>query len=622
LLQECSHHLQDSSRKYRSHLLKPNDRPCRSRSNLIEWWKYAVLGTMIKKNGTSTFSPKNCFRVGFISEVSNDLRSRYIDLYVKAQQSRASSQSTPLSDSEVLFLQEADSSIAWGSLLVLRLASHRRLQEITSSEALPTRSSNMPWSSLFSSGPLPNNNITTTSSTTSPINREESDLRGLYRDLRHSIQEQAFLNLSPVTLTMVFSRFALSLDSDDLRTRLVTIILYGFLWNYRQNSLSCDDGLCTIRLGAIRVFGNNGIQLLSCGEHTDEWFHNFDIQSTDHDIAFSFQYHWAIQKRILKNPFSSETLPKPSKPLPQGMKQHHLLEIVCAKLFLYRDLISLHNLFEIYSRLIRTQSSEASLESSSSTLGAGGGGGNSAKAVLSKCALVEIQSASHSSTKSHCFTKWSVSASCEGLAIQIPLKSLPMRSSRPLTSETPSSSIQFRFGRCSLHSGDFLSALEMFHPSNPISVPGTGGGGGGGGGLSVADQNNALPSEDSIHYPESAKENRFYSAIHGVWLNKEKIMRYKVKKQIGGPLLQHCVCTIQNFEMNGLFPHHQTNFTDLPLNLQLLLTWSSRLFHEAPALTVDLLSSSAHFSFGTMVSPNLLIPPWLPSHISFFCLVL
>jgi hypothetical protein len=264
-----------------------------------------------------------------------------------------------LSESELVFLQKSDASVAWGSLLIFRLASHRRLQEISSLESSPpTRSSNLPWSSLFTtSSRIPN-------STSSQTDSDSEDcLRRLSRDIRHSLHEQAVTNPYPVNLTIIFSRFALSLDSDDLQTRLVTIISYGLLWGYNRNCLSCA-GLCTVRLGAIRVFGNNGFQLLSCGDHTDEWFHNFDIQSTDQEIALSFQYQWTVhtQRPTLRNvSFPSETVHKatlsPSKslsPLP-GIRQHHIVEIICANIFVTQDPLSLQSLWKIYSRLIESR---------------------------------------------------------------------------------------------------------------------------------------------------------------------------------------------------------------------------------------------------------------------------
>jgi hypothetical protein len=651
LLQETLLHLQNSSRQYRIQLLRPKERPSRAQNNISSWWKYALIGTMVARNGDCCLFPRNNFTIGFISEVTKKQRTSYIDLYIQVlrHQNRLSGRDTTstsdwrppsfaLTSEELKTLEDLHSQINWGSLLIFRLVAHKKFRElISTSSSEPTssssslRTSTLLWSSLFSvfSTPKSSQETDPSSSAAHPTIDLETEFKIFYRDIRQSLEEISSFNHFPVDLTVVFSRFALSLDSDDRLTRSVTIIFYGCLWNFHQNFLSCD-GFAHLRLGALRVFGKDGVPLISCGEYTDEWFHCYDIQSsTTRNLAFSFQYQWITQnKRPILYVFPSES--NTAKPtisstsnlhtsLTHGIKHHSILEISCNVIRIFRDSDSTQHLWNLYSSL--TESYESLSLGLSTRIKR-----NKTNEMLIKCAQVERRNLLSSRQPSTSLDttmpimKWSISANLAGVIVQLPLKSPHLRASeraRQRSSDSSSSSmIQLSIGFCSLYSGDFLMSLEIFKTMktsiSPTFLPATATAATGN-----EPPNNLFQSDSSIEYdpsqpqhqpqpqdPPEVKENRYYEGIfNGVWANRDKILQYKIRKQIGGALLQHCVCTIHNMEIQGHFPHHQAHYTEAPINFQILTTWSSPsgLSPQAPVLSIDLLSSSAHLSLKNQV---------------------
>jgi hypothetical protein len=658
LLQETIFDFRNSSRKYRSQLLRPMERPSRSRhNNISSWWRYALVGTMIERNGDSSFFPRNNFNIGFISEISKEQRSRYIDLYsqVLRQQPRLSERGgTPegkavpcLTEEELRSLEEMHSRIDWGSLLIFRLVAHKKIfstqsSSTTTSSSSLLRTSTVGWSSLLSvfTSPQSYQETNPSSSTQQPMIDFETEFKIFSRDIRQSLQELSSFNTFPIDFTIVFSRFALSLDSNDRLTRSVTVIFYGFLCNFHQNFLSCD-GLAHLRLGALRVFGKDGIPLISCGEYTDEWFHSYDIQSsTTRTLALSFQYQWFTQnKRSVLYTFPSESnTAKPtisynphSSKLTHGIKQHGILEVSCNILRIFCDSDSFQHLWKLSSTLREAYSSSLSrgFDLNPNKMPKGDPTAatpvtasdlirkkNLTKATQIKCAQVErknLLSTRHpSSSVDSCVPvmKWSISATLAGLILQFPLKSQQLRASeraRQRSNDSSSSSmIQLSIGFCSLYSGDFLMSLDVFKSmsgSSSILFPAT------------RNQADSSIQDSSQSLPE-LKENRYCAGmLHGVWANRDKILQYKIRKQIGGALLQHCVCTIHSFEINGHFPHHQSSYTEAPINFQLLFTWSSGLSPQVPVLAIDLLSSSVHVSLKNQVPslPCLSLPQPLSS---------
>lgn len=633
-LQDTLFYLQNSSRKYRSQLLRPRQRPSLSPNNISSWWRYALVGTMIERNGDSCFFPRNHFNIGFITEVSKEQRSRYVHIYSQvlrdedhfSRRGDASDRNVSrLTEEELRSLESMHSEIGWGSLLIFRLMAHKKTQAMAT-DLLPSNSSlpnsTVLLSSLLSVFASPYSSQKTNSrSSTPPALDIETEFKILYRDIRHSLQELSSFNIFPIDFTAVFSRFALSLDSNDRLTRTVTIILYGFLWNCHQNFLS-GDGLAHIRLGALRIFGKDGTPLISCGDYTDEWFHSYDIQSsTTRTLAFSFQYQWFTQiKRSVLYTFPSESNPaKPgiastphSSKLGHGIKHRGIVEMSCNILRIINDSDSIQQIFNLYSVLDGRSNSSPSSQFDLTT------SNMKEKSNLNKvtpifCARMKrkhLLSTFRPFTMNSA-TKWSISATLAGLTLELPLKSSLFRTSGRVqkhSGDSFSSMIQVSIGFCSIYSGDFLMGLEIFKSMNTAAsssslFPVSG----------IDPPRNLFPSDSTLQYSSDSlpelKENRYYEEMfYGVWANRDKILQSKIRKQVGGVLMQHCVCTIHSFEIKGHFPHHQSSYTEVPINLQLLFTWSSELSPHASVLAIDLLSSSTHLSLRNEVSSLFPVP--------------
>lgn len=606
LLRELSVYLKDSSRKFRSMIIRPKYNPSSTHSNISEWWKFALISTMIKRRGNSLLYPKNNFTIGFKSEISPSIRSKYIDIYIKyLENKRDNSGYVGLMEEEVKFLDEWSHLLDFGSLLIFRLSAHKRLEEKSiAAAAQTTQKENALWQSLFTVFISPNSTETTPTSVPNTSNADV-DFKILYRDVRQSLQELSYFNMYPVDIKIIFSRFALSVDQDDRRCRSLTIICYGLLWNYHQLCFS-RDGMILLRLGSIRIFGKEGIQLVSCGDFTDEWFHNYDIQtSPTRLIALSYQHEWYTQnKRSVLYVLPSETVMKPSiaynnsSKLSHGIKQHQIIEISCSTLRLFWDESSIRHISTMCSDIDTIWIWNFIFPEHSRD--------NSMKSAILRCSKIERKQLSLDSLP---IVKFSVSGTLTGMIIQVPLASNSTRPSDRSQQQRPGRSpylIEFHVGLCTVYSGDFLMSLDIFRTNN-TSITGTS--------LSSDSIGNSTQfDETSLNYSEGIG-NRFYSISSGIWSNRDKIMQNKVRKQIGGASLQHYICTIQNLELKGISsapssttptptPSNQTSFTEFPINIQMLLTWCSDWSSLAPNLSIDLLSSAGHFSLEMMVSSS------------------
>lgn len=579
LFSDICRYLQDSGHRYRSLLIRPKLNPSSTISNISGWWRYAVVGTMIRRKGSCFLFPRNSFSIGFKSAVSKNIRSKYIHLYIKYLEG-SKDNLVSLLDEEVRFLEEWHRVLDFGSLLIFRLTAHKRIEEKLAAVALTTRKENVLWRSLFNSFSSNEPTQIPTASSTDP----ETDFKILYRDIRQSLQELSYFNMYPFDVKIVFSRFAISLDEDDRRRRTLTLICYGLLWNYHQLSFSCD-GMILLRLGSIRVFGSEGGQLLSCGELTDEWFHNYDIQSSAARVmAFSYQHQWYTQnKRSVLYVLPSETVSKPSiaynnsPKLSHGIKQHQIIEISCNTLKFFWEEKSFEQIRNlnlelekwIWEHIFPRQPIASS------------------KATILRSSKLERKQ--HAPEISQPIVKLSVCATVSGLVFQVPLHTHISRPSTRSQHQTDriSSYIELDVGSCSLYSGDFLMSLDIFrNPNTSTSIP--------------SDSFSGTQFDETLDSLEGMG-NRFYSTNSGIWSNRDKIMQHKIRKQIGGASLQHFIFTIQNLELKGIFHQEKRSFTEIPINIQMLLTWCFDWSSLAPNLSIDVLSSAGLFSMEMMV---------------------
>lgn len=170
------------SRKYQYLLLRPNSNPSRSQNpnnnNIRQWWKYALISVLIKKNGKSIFYPKNNWSLGYDSSpIDSKTSLKYIELYLKYLQYQsfqnllASSNSSSsissqielnlkkyqLDSNEIEILENFNRTLNWSTLLVLRLLSHRKLREINSRDIPLLKNNNSFWTSFVSTFSSSNN---------------------------------------------------------------------------------------------------------------------------------------------------------------------------------------------------------------------------------------------------------------------------------------------------------------------------------------------------------------------------------------------------------------------------------------------------------------------------------
>lgn len=412
------------------------------------------------------------------------------------------------------------------------------------------------------------------------------------------------------------------------------MVLYGFQYISHQG-ISTLDGLLNIRLGAIRIFGNDGIELLSCGQYTDEWFHDYNISDVSNkDLALSIQYNWSLQTR--KNYSQVNSLNDQSylstnnyHNLIQKLYKYHTLEMSMNILKLKLNFNSLNNILSILSWWFQSVSNISSFNTSLLnnnntnnqkkdinqqknyfSFDLNKSNKNLYQKVLRKISEFEKNKAMSTISTSDISQliskdKWNINIVTNGLIIQIPVNnSLRKSQERFQRTNLPSTTMNSKqsyfeivIGLSTIHCGDFLtnSLNPRFH--NSISTLGN----------DFNNINNNINVNNDLNSPLENNDilnSKLNEEL--LWCNKDKFIQNRLKNQ-NPCLLQSILCKFEGIEFIGHFPHHTTKITDKPFNFQIFMTLSTLPSHFLfPDLSIDLFLSPILLSFTSLVSISLI----------------
>jgi hypothetical protein len=295
--------------------LRPSHPPAAKLHNARAWWRYAISAVLRHLYGEAyVYKPT--------SDVQNvstqrSLRNRYIVLYSQLIESRILQMRERTSENNVLERSAADrelndlhKTISFDKLVLYRAIVHQNLQNLGCSIAELRKSvSNLHrvspsfWKDLLRRSTKDRDSLKE-----SAVDDDiDSAILSIFADLQTKEAEKLKVNQIILDVSMTVPRFAISfleeqhvstVDTDGFSSGTsmpsITMVMYGFHASYEQGELSGEQ-VFNVRLGAMRLYGVHGVEIMTCGEGTDSWLYKFDILDVPtRELALSLQLQWCV----------------------------------------------------------------------------------------------------------------------------------------------------------------------------------------------------------------------------------------------------------------------------------------------------------------------------------------
>jgi hypothetical protein len=303
--------------------LRPAHPPSAKLRNSRAWWRYSISAVLRRLYGDSFV-----FRAGSDprrASTQRSLRNRYIFLYCQLMEGRILRlrAGTPATDPsgaqspDCQELAELHMALSFDKLLLYRAIVHQNLQNlgygIEELRRSVSNSLHVPsfWSSLMQRGSK-DRDLLRASAVDDDI---DSAILNIFTDIQMKEADRKKTNQLMLDFSVTVPRLAISLledssfsageggghaDGAGAGTALpsCTMVLYGCQASYEQGEQSGDE-VVNLRLGAARLYGTRGVELLSCGPETDAWLYNFSVQHVPaRDLALSLQLQWFVLSSV------------------------------------------------------------------------------------------------------------------------------------------------------------------------------------------------------------------------------------------------------------------------------------------------------------------------------------
>lgn len=326
---------------------------------------------------------------------------------------------------------------------------------------------------------------------------------------------------------------------------MLTMVFYGLYGSFQRGHIS-HEGYINCRVGSIRAYGCKGVEVLSCGQDTDYWLHNFNIESTGtRKIALSCNIQWSM----IDNEYaemddegddsnaddnnSQGSASKSKRPdnnsniFRERFKKHVVLEVFSSNIYMQWDEKTIIYMTELFLDHIHYPSGiSSSLETMSSK-------SDHDKLIFGdvkqKCARVSLYKASLLKSSSvedlvnsgkWTRAKWSIDFTVKDVTLDIPFKSNE--------ASIAYTKARFSLGLLQLQGGDYFVNSQGMHANN---------------GQFTEDSLSEIPSRH-------------------LWSHVDKILKLKLQR-IHSPVIHNVVLTFQAMEL-GLMnddPSTTTNST-------------------------------------------------------------